>query len=249
LYSQRRRFLIGATVAAAATVVIAGCSSSSSKSSSSVNSGGSSSATTAAPSSSGGNTELHSLIESVQNGQHATFKAVYTANESGGTATTVTIEQKPPKSLFSTGDGEAISNGSTTYFCSGTGASKQCVSESGPNPLAGLVTLFSPTTAITAMQQAETELGAHLAGYNATFSTQTFAGQASNCLNLTASGVTAKYCVTKDGILAYEGAAGSNFQLTSYSTAVSDSDFSVGSVTTIPSGITIPGGGTLPGGG
>jgi len=45
--------------------------------------------------------------------------------------------------------------------------------------------------------------------------------------------------VTKSGILAYEGSQGSSFQLTSYSTTVASSDFSLpagATVQTLPSG-------------
>jgi hypothetical protein len=49
-----------------------------------------------------------------------------------------------------------------------------------------------------------------------------------------------KYCVTDSGILAYGASAGNTFELTSYSPAPPDSDF------TLPPGATVV---TLPGGG
>ncbi|MHB8593418.1 MAG: hypothetical protein ACYDB3_03670, partial [Acidimicrobiales bacterium] len=157
-----------------------------------------------------------------------------------GNTQTITIEQMPPKSVFASSDGSVIDDGTTTYFCSASEGQSTCVKESGnSNPLASLAEIFSPVTAIDALKLAQTEAAAHLAGYNVSFSSQSFAGQDSTCVSVTASGQTEKYCVTKSGILAFEGTSGSTFALTSYSTAVSDSDFST------PAGATVE---TIPGG-
>lgn len=165
-----------------------------------------SSATTspaAAPTTAGsnGSGQLNDLSAALSAGQKATFKAVYTATGSGGNQT-VTIEQRPPATRFSTGQGAVISTGSKTYFCS-TGSSAQCVIESGANPLAGLISLYSPTAALSALQAAETAVAAHASGYNVTFSQQTFAGQASKCVSVSGPGGSGRYCVTDAGILAY----------------------------------------------
>jgi hypothetical protein len=229
-----------------AGLALGGCGSSSSKGSSTTvaSSGSGTTATTAASGGGDAAAQIQALSASVQSAQHATFKAVYTLTGTSANAT-VTLEQKPPKSLFSSGDGLVINNGTTTYFCS-TSGQKVCESSTGANPLASLAATLSPAAAITAMQQAQSQVAAHIAGYDVTFSSQSFAGQSSTCMNVSAQGQSAKYCVTKDGILAYSGAAGSSFSLTSFSGSVSDSDFTLPagtSIVTIPGGVTVPGSG------
>ncbi|HUY63932.1 MAG TPA: hypothetical protein VMV14_05390 [Acidimicrobiales bacterium] len=221
-------------VVVGAGLLLAGCSSTSNSASStstSAGTGASAGVSTAA--------QLRSLTSTVQAAEHGTYKVVYTATSSSGTQT-VTIEQSPPKSLFSTSGGSVIDTGTTTYFCSSSNGSNTCITASGStNPLASLLSLFSPSAAITALQQAQTEIGAHLAGYNVSFSSATYAGQDSTCVTVSSSSQSGKYCVTKSGILAYEGSQGSSFQLTSYSTTVASSDFSLpagATVQTLPSG-------------
>jgi hypothetical protein len=136
-----------------------------------------------------------------------------------------------------------IDTGTAAYFCSNSGGTTTCVSSGTTDPLAGLADLFSPATAITDLQEAQTELGEHIAGYSFSYSSQTFAGQPSTCVHVGSSAHTAEYCVTKQGILAYEGSGGKSFSLTSYSRSVPASDFSLpagATVETIPSGISIP---------
>ena len=84
--------------------------------------------------------------------------------------------------------------------------------------------------------------GAALAGLSVTFSDQTFAGQASKCVNWAYQGQSAKYCVTNSGILAFAGGArtsgAGSFELSEYSTNVPDGDFNLpagATVETIPS--------------
>lgn len=223
-------------MAALAGLVLAGCSSSSNTASTTT--------TTSASGSSGSSTasQLRSLSSAVQNAEHASFKAVYTATNNGQTQT-VTFEQAPPKSYFASSDGSVIDTGSTTYFCSTSSGQQTCISTSGgQNPLAGLLQLFSPATAVTALQQAETEVAAHVAGVDVSFSSQTFAGQDSTCVTVNASGQSGKYCVAKSsGILTYEGTGSNSFELTSFSSSVTDSDFAPpagATIETIPSGIT-----------
>jgi hypothetical protein len=205
-----------------------------------------SSATTKPSAPSGGSggsdqaSQIAALTASVQAAEHGTFKAVYTSS-SGGTSDTVTIEQKSPKSVFASKGGSVINDGTKTYFCSVSSGPATCVtSTASTNPFAALIQLYSPAAAISVFQQAQTQIAARVSGYNVTFSSQTFAGQASTCVNINGQGNAGKYCVTKSGILAYEGTATSNFQLTSFSSVVSDSDFS------LPAGASVV---TLPGGG
>jgi hypothetical protein len=196
---------------------------------------------TAGSSASGQVGQLQALTASVQAAEHGTFKAGYTSTSSTGASSTVTFEQQPPKSVFTTAGESVINDGTKTYVCSASGGSTCVAYPAGAaNPLAALFQVFSPATAISAMQRAQTELAARTVGYNVSFSSATYAGQASTCISGTGGASNFKYCVTKSGILAYGGANGSSFALTSYSSVVSDSDFSVPAGATI---VTLPGGG------
>lgn len=224
----------GVAVLVAGGLALAGCSSSPSSNTTTTSAGASGSGA------SGGSTasQLQALTAAVQAEEHGTYKAVYTAVQNGQTQT-VTFEQEPPKSYFSTSGGSVIDTGTTTYFCSDSSGQQACVSTSGStNPLAGLLQLFSPATAISALQQAETEAAAHIAGVSVSFSSATFAGQDATCVTASNNGQSGKYCVTRSGLLAYEGANGNSFSLTSFSASVTESDFAPpagASVQTIPS--------------
>jgi hypothetical protein len=234
-------------VLAMVAALLAGCGGGSKSSTTPTTVSGS--ATTAATGgSSDSSAQLSSLATAVKAGEQATFKAVYTYSGPGTTGP-ITIEQKPPKTLFSTSGGEVIGTGTTTYFCSTSSGKASCLSTGTANPLAALAEVFSPESVLTAMQQAAAAEEAHTEGYNVTFSTQSFAGVSADCASVTGQGVTGKYCVTKDGVLAYGGTATASFQLSSYSTNVSESDFALpagASTETIPAGVTLPGGGTIP---
>jgi hypothetical protein len=177
----------------------------------------------------------------VQAAEHASYKAVYTTQNSGGTSQTITIEQKPPKSVFSSGSGSVINDGTHTYFCSSSGGQQSCVSEAATtNPLASITAIFSPQTVLSALQQAETSAAAHAAGYSATFSNGTYGGQPSTCAEFTSTGKAVRYCVTDSGILAYVQSAGGSFTLSSYSSSPADSDFALPSGATVITVPTIP---------
>jgi hypothetical protein len=160
----------------------------------------------------------------------------------------VTLEQAPPKSLFTSNDGSSfINNGTTTYACSKDSSSgtTSCVSyPEAQNPMASLLTLYSPTAAEALFQTAESEVAAKLAGISINFTSQTFAGQPSTCVTYSYAGSNAKYCVTKSGVLAYEGGGSSGnssaFELTAYSTSVSASDFALPTGATVETMPSIP---------
>lgn len=232
--------LTGLIAVAAAGLVLGACSSSTpsaatTSTTASGNSSGGSSTT-----SSGGTSDaakIHSLSSVVQAGSHATFKAVYSSQGSGGSQT-ITIEQKPPKSVFSSGSGSVINDGTRTYFCSTSGGAQQCVSESTTsNPLQSLTAVFSPQTLLTVFQQAQAAAAAHASGYNISFSDATYAGQPSKCIDFSGSGKTGKYCVTDSGILAYLQTPGETISLTNASSSPPASDFALPSGATV---ITVP---------
>jgi hypothetical protein len=229
---RAHRFVAG-TAVTVALVLVASCggsgNSSSTANTTNVTTGGSGTTT---PGSSDPSAQIKSLSSAVESGQRATFKAEYKTSGAEG-AETVVIEQKLPKTFFSSAGGTIINNGSATYYCTGSGGRAQCASQSGANPITSLASIFSPAAAISAMQQAQAQLAAHLAGYSVTFTDQSFAGLAATCVNISAQGQTAKYCVAQNGILTYSGTSTSSFELTSYTTNMSDSDFS------LPAGATV----------
>jgi hypothetical protein len=205
--------------------------------------------TTAAGSSPGSSAsaQIQSLSAAVRTGQHATFKATYTSHNASGTSESVTLEQMPPKSVFSSGTSSVIDDGTHTYFCSPSGGSEQCVSEavsgSGTSPLASITAVFDPATLLNEFQAAEAAAVAHSVGYSLAFSNGTYAGLAAKCVNFTHASTTAKYCVTNSGILAYASSAGSTFALTAFSSSPSTSDFALPAGATV---ITVPSLGTTP---
>ena len=168
--------------------------------------------------------------------QKTTFKAVYTTSGTGPSQT-VTIEQSPPKSVFSTSTGSVINTGTASYFCSTSNGQATCYSAGTSNPLASLAALFSPASAITELKAAQASAAAHAAGYDVTFSSASYGGQSATCANITTAGKNAKYCVTKQGILAYAGSDTGSFSLTGYSSSPPASDFALPSGATV---VTIP---------
>jgi hypothetical protein len=170
--------------------------------------------------------KISALSSAVGSGKHATFKAVYTTNQ-GGTALTVTIEQAPPKSYFSSSGSSIIYDGATTYNCSESGGQATCVTSSSAGALGALNGLFTPDAVVSSMQAAQAQVASHLAGVNISFSNETIAGQDSTCMTVVANGQNSRYCVTKGGILAEVSSAGSSLKLTSFSTSVNASDFAV----------------------
>ncbi len=220
-------------------LVLAACSSSTNTAATTTTAAGGSTSATTGGSGSGGSSvssQISALTSHLQAANRATFKAVYTATESG-TNQTVTIEQSPPKSLFSAGSGVDINTGTTSYFCSTANGQNTCYNAGASNPLASLAALFSPATVRSALRTAQTEAAAHAAGYDVSFSTQSFAGQSATCASIAATATNAKYCVTDQGVLAYAGSSSGSFTLTSYSSAPPASDFALPAGATV---VTIP---------
>lgn len=220
MHAGRRRQRV-ALVLVVGAVALAGCNSKSTPGTSATASAG---ASAPAGSGSGQAGQLNALSSSVQAGKQSTFKAVYTENS---TTSTVTVEQKPPKSLFISGGVTFIDDGTASYTCEKSGGTPTCVSYAGGgfNPVVGLQQLFNPDLAANFYQQAATQLGAKAAGYNVSISTETFAGQDATCASVSGAGQSGRYCVTRSGILAYLGSAASHFSLSDFSTSVPDSDF------------------------
>ena len=183
------------------------------------------------------NANLNALINSTNRARHLTYWATYSA-VAGGKTSTVTIAQKPPKSNFSASGGQVIDDGKTTYYCptksssggtdssGGTGTSGNsgagtgtttCISVHRSNPLLSLENTFSPALARGAFALARHGILSRVLGVKASSSSATFAGQPSTCVTVSVHGRTAKYCVTKQGVLAYSGTASDYVVLTAYS--------------------------------
>lgn len=182
--------------------------------------------------------QLSALGNEVSAAKNRTFKATWTTSGSSGPST-VTLEQRPPQSLFTagggSGGGEVLATGKTTYFCSGASSGpKTCISAAGANPLASLVGLYTGSAFLSTVQGFAAEAEAKAAGVSLKFSSQSFSGLPARCVSVSAKGQSFKWCVTDSGILAYASQGGkTTFQLTSYSTKVSPSDFN------LPAGATV----------
>jgi hypothetical protein len=253
--SLRGRSAVGVLVLGAAGL-LAACGSSSSSSSSS------STTTTGAPASTavGGSdvaAKLDALAGNVKSAQKSTFQAVYTSS-SGGSTSTITLAQSPPKQLFRATDSSGsttslINTGTTTYSCSGGGGSAvTCTSIGGRvagAALTSLVNVYNGSTALTVFDAWRSAIVARVAGVSLTFTTETIGGQPSTCANWNRSGDTATYCVTSTGVLAKvessggSSGSGTSFELTSYSTSPPASAFAVpqgATVVTLPGGVSAP---------
>lgn len=164
----------------------------------------------------------------------ATFDITYVTTGSGNTSQ-FTIEQKLPDQLFKQGSGEVLYNGRKTYYCSSSPSGTTCLvyGSIDASPLAGLVEVYSAATYIAIMQSWESILAYGIAGVHVSFTSATFARQASQCVTWSYQGSNAKYCVTDNGILAYVGgsskgsSSSSSFELKSYSPHVNSSDFNL----------------------
>ncbi len=171
--------------------------------------------------------QLQALTSSAHGGQNATFVATWTSTSSGKT-TTLTLAQSPPKSYFAAGSGFLLNTGSKTYYCT---SSAYCIVESGTNPLSSLVGIYNGQSFINSVQAYQSAAILKTEGVTLTFSTGTYGGVSSNCVNVQHASSTAKWCVgTSAGVLTYWSADGDSFTLKSYSSSPPASDF------TLPSG-------------
>jgi hypothetical protein len=192
--------------------------------------------TTTGTKSPGNASQLSTLTKAAGKGQGATFSATWSSTSSGSTQS-ITLEQSPPKSKFTTtGGGFVLNDGTSTYFCSGT---TTCLKEpSGTNPLAGLLNLYNGSTFLSAVSAYKQVAFLRAAGIHLSYSSANYSGVASTCLKITArSSVGVKWCVSKKGILTYWSSGSASFTLTHYSSSVAASDFQLPSgatITTVP---------------
>lgn len=178
--------------------------------------------------------QLQALALKVESSASATYRVTYVSMDQGQTAT-FTIEQRHPKLLIglqvsapatATVSGLTyISDGTNRYTCYRIKGKISCLA-GNYNPLVGIPGSVSPKAALAAMQAAPS-LTTGTPADQATFSSESFAGQSSTCLTLVGPNGrgTAKYCITAYGFLAYQALGANKLELTSYSSSVSDSDF------------------------
>ena len=245
----------GAVIVGMALVAGAGILGACGSSSSSTTTTGASGTTATTGSGSGdASSKLDALTGNVKAAQKSSFQAVYTST-GGGSTSTVTLAQSPPKQLFSTTDGSGsttslINTGTTTYSCTGSGGTATCTSIGGGlagSALTSLINVYNGSAALTVLKGWQSTLAAHIAGASLTFTDETIAGQPSTCAHWSHSGDTATYCVTSSGVLARVetggSSGGSSFTLTSYTKSPPASAFAVpqgATVVTLPAGVSAP---------
>ena len=114
--------------------------------------------------------------------------------------------------------GNSGNTGSTTSTMTKPKSTEQCYSAKGANPLLGTEALFSGAALTGVFAQAEASAIARALGIHVSTSSGNYGGQSATCVTVTRRGQGAKYCVTAQGILAYESTGKSNyFELTKYS--------------------------------
>ena len=189
------------------------------------------------PPSGSAQSKLQKLEAAVNKESKATFKITYAYrnNKSKGS---YSVEQQPPNQLVRTSPpspDELIYNGKQAYDCGLGGKPITCIvypSQSATSVRALMGTLLDVGTYVSTMKGWEVMIGTRTPGFNVSFSTATFARQPSDCVRWSFGSQDAKYCVTDKGILAYVGGSNGHgssnaFWLTSYSSHVSSSDFSL----------------------
>jgi hypothetical protein len=245
----RARWALGVAAVAAGTLA-AGCGGSSTSPSSTA-------AATGSTSGAGGtSSQLKSLGGTIEAAKNATFKAVYTSTSSGAGTETVTLEQSPPKQVFSTTDSSGsistlLNTGTATYACSASpDSAPTCTSMAaagGAGALSALIGVYNGSAALSVINGWQSIVAAHLTGVSLTFSNATVAGQPVRCAKWSYQGSDATYCVTGAGVLAKVATSGggsssasrSNFELTSFTTSPPASDFELpagATVVTVPTG-------------
>jgi hypothetical protein len=245
---------VGVGVAAlAGASLLAACGSSSS---STTTTGASGSTATTASGSSDASSKLGALTGNVKAAQKSTFEAVYTST-SGGSTSTITLAQSPPKQLFSTTDASGsttslVNTGSTTYSCTAdSGGSATCTGIGGGlagSALTSLIGVYNGSAALSVLKAWQSSIAAHVAGVSLAFSDETIAGQHATCAHWSHGGDQTTYCVTSAGVLARVqsssgSSGGQNFELTSYTTSPPASAFTIpqnATIVTIPTGASVP---------
>ncbi len=219
-----RRVIYIAATAAAVTATVAAC--------------GAASAVNSALGAAGAMSQYETKIQA---GLTATYKATYADTD----GTTTTVEQQPPNSAFISGTSSFLVDGTTSYSCDLSTPPGSCVKTTYDNSsdAAGALALsnfFSGGFMAAGMLLPFMELAALEQGVKVTQSTQTIAGQNSNCVQVTGvpgggAGATDApssftVCITDSGVVSKYASTDSDgkpdgMTLTSYSSTVDPSLF------------------------
>ncbi len=177
---------------------------------------------TSAPSAPVASGKLPQLQQKASSATSAVFKATY---EAKGANSTIVFAQKGAKTAFLTGTTSYYSEGASNIVCDSSSGVPSCYT--GAKPLGGLLSLIDPARESSAIQAAAS------AGSPVDYSEENHGGQLSSCISYSNAGQRVKYCINDQGILTYIRIPAGAFELTAYTTNVSDADVSVPANATI----------------
>jgi hypothetical protein len=196
--------------------------------------------TTTGAASAGSSSGLSQVEKGLAKTSGTTFSVTYLISEPGNTQS-VTFAQSPPKEAVITKAASFYVSGKSTTYCYGTGKlTCSALPASMRGLLAGFEDLFVPGVLTNDIQDLQSDLAAHAAGYSATTSSGTFGRYASTCVTVKESSKSALYCAAdSNGVLTHLVEGDVNLTLTAFSANPPASTFLP------PTGATM---GTLPAG-
>ncbi len=159
---------------------------------------------------------LQQLEQKATVATHTVYKATYQAK---GSTATIVFAQDGAQTSFTSGTTAYYSSGSANTVCDSSSGAPSCYT--GAKPLAGLLSLISPTDVSSAIDAAA------IASTSLNHSTERHSGQPSSCISYTQGTERVKYCLNDQGIVTYIKIPTGTFQLTTYTTSVSGADVSV----------------------
>jgi len=180
----------------------------------------------AAPAASG---QLPQLQQKASSATNTIFKATYEAKSANST---IVFAQKGAKTAFLTGTTSYYSEGASSIVCDSSSGVPLCYT--GAKPLGGLLSLIDPARESSAIRAAAA------AGSPVSYSEENHDGQLSSCISYANAGQHVKYCINDQGILTYIRIPAGAFELTAYTTNVSDADVSVPANATLQSAPSTP---------
>lgn len=177
--------------------------------------------------------QINKVVNALKAGEHSTYEATYTADYTG-VSQTVTMAQKPPKTLFKMIGGSLtvgtaqfagseldVNTGKKIYSCNIDKSPATCFAETSGGSISE-ESVFLPAAVIFALESFEATKGSNSTGV--TSSTQRFGGQSATCVSIQ-SAHPVKYCATSKGVLASVSAAGNTLALKRVSSSASSSLF------------------------
>jgi hypothetical protein len=167
--------------------------------------------------------QLDQFRSNVNSGENDTYGAEWSYVTSSGQSETVAYSQTPPKTMLKVNDALFIHTGSVSYFCP---TSARCIAEGTLNPLASVNELFNGHTLLSEISAWTSQSSWTTAGITLTFTSATYAGVPSTCVNIARSSGTEVWCASNDtGLLTYWVAGGTYFTLTHYTSNPPSSNY------------------------